>query len=60
VAGFVADRQSNASEVARLIGINRTVLYRYVNGDGSLKLLGRALLSGTAGRPEVMLATAAD
>jgi DNA invertase Pin-like site-specific DNA recombinase len=40
----LADRESNASEVARLIGINRTVLYRYVNGDGTLKPLGQALL----------------
>jgi len=56
----MADRQSNASEVARLIGINRTVLYRYVNGDGSLKPLGQALLHGTGGRPEVVLDEAAD
>jgi DNA invertase Pin-like site-specific DNA recombinase len=56
----MADRNSNASEVARLIGINRTVLYRYVNGDGSAKPLGQALLSETAGRPEADLDEAAD
>jgi hypothetical protein len=42
--------------VARLIGINRTVLYRYVNGDGSLKPLGKVLLTGQA----ELEATAAD
>ncbi len=56
----MADRNSNASEVARLIGINRTVLYRYVNGDGSLKPLGQALLHGRGEQPEVVLDEAAD
>jgi DNA invertase Pin-like site-specific DNA recombinase len=56
----MTDSNSNASEVARLLGINRTVLYRYVNGDGSLKPLGQALLDGTAGRPEADLDEAAD
>jgi response regulator of citrate/malate metabolism len=60
VMAAMADRQSNASEVARLIGVNRIVLYRYVNGDGSLKPLGQALLHGTVGRPEGMLDEAAD
>lgn len=54
----MADRDSNASEVARLIGINRTVLYRYLHGNGTLKPLGRALLSGTASRPEAELEAA--
>jgi DNA invertase Pin-like site-specific DNA recombinase len=54
----MADCESNASEVARLIGINRTVLYRYVNGDGSLKPLGQALLMGTGGRQEALDAAA--
>jgi DNA invertase Pin-like site-specific DNA recombinase len=48
-AAAMADPQSNARNVAQLIGINRTVLYRYVNGDGSLKPLGQALLYGPAG-----------
>ena len=56
----MADRQSNASEVAQLIGINRTVLYRYVNGDGSLKPLGQTLLHGRGGHLAVMLDEAAD
>ena len=56
----MADRTNNASDVAQLIGINRTVLYRYVNGDGTLKPLGQALLSGTVGRYEVVEPAAAD
>ena len=34
----------NASAIARLVGINRTVLYRYVGADGRLTPLGQALL----------------
>src|SRR6266436_5527144 len=49
-----------ASEVAKMLGINRTVLYRYINGDGTLKPLGQALLSGTVGRYEVVEPAAAD
>jgi DNA invertase Pin-like site-specific DNA recombinase len=49
-----------ASEVATMLGINRTVLYRYVNGDGSLKPLGQALLSGTATPPALGMDAAAD
>jgi hypothetical protein len=56
----MADPEQNASEVARLIGVNRTVLYRYVNGDGSLKSLGQALLTGRTPRPEELGAAAAD
>jgi|SRR5215813_8504360 len=43
---LIADKQSTAREVAEMVGVNRTVLYRYVNGDGSLKPLGQALLYG--------------
>jgi DNA invertase Pin-like site-specific DNA recombinase len=49
---MMADPQSKASEVAELIGINRTVLYRYVNGDGSLKPLGHALRYGAIAQAE--------
>jgi DNA invertase Pin-like site-specific DNA recombinase len=49
---LMASRDSNASEVAQLIGINRTVLYRYVNGDGSLKPLGHILLYGAIDEAE--------
>ena len=41
----MADPQSNASEVARRLGMTTTTLYEYVNGDGSLKPSGRALLN---------------
>lgn len=46
----------NASAIARLVGINRTVLYRYVGADGRLTLLGQALL----GRHDASQAEAAD
>lgn len=40
----MADPNSNASEVARRLGMTTTTLYEYVNGDGSLKQAGQALL----------------
>jgi hypothetical protein len=40
----MADPQANAREVARRLGMTTTTLYDYVNGDGSLKPAGRALL----------------
>jgi DNA invertase Pin-like site-specific DNA recombinase len=40
----MADPNSNASEVARRLGMTTTTLYAYVNGDGSLKQVGQALL----------------
>jgi hypothetical protein len=40
----MADPQSKASEVARRLDITTTTLYAYVNGDGSLKPSGQALL----------------
>ena len=39
----MADSTSNASEIARRLGITTTTLYKYVNGDGSLKQAGQAL-----------------
>jgi len=39
----MADSTSNASEVARRLGMTTTTLYDYVNGDGSLKQAGHAL-----------------
>ncbi len=39
----MADPTSNASEVARRLGMTTTTLYDYVNGDGSLKQAGHAL-----------------
>lgn len=41
----MADPQSNAGEVARRLGITTTTLYGYVNGDGSLKQAGQAVLA---------------
>ena len=37
--------RANATEVAQRLGIARTTLYLYLNGDGSPKALGQALLS---------------
>jgi DNA invertase Pin-like site-specific DNA recombinase len=41
----LADPQSNAHDVARRLGITRTTLYTYVNGDGSVKEVGQRLLN---------------
>ena len=40
----LADPHNNASEVARRLGLTRTTLYAYVNGDGSVKEGGQQLL----------------
>ncbi len=40
----MADRNSLATDVAKRLGITTTTLYTYVNGDGSLKAPGQALL----------------
>ena len=44
----MADPKSNASEVARGLGITTTTLYSYVNGDGSVKALGQRLLEAAS------------
>jgi DNA invertase Pin-like site-specific DNA recombinase len=41
----LADANSNASDVAKRLGITTTTLYMYVNGDGSVKAAGHAILS---------------
>lgn len=41
----MADQQSVAADVAKRLGITTTTLYAYVNGDGSLKEAGQALLN---------------
>lgn len=46
VMATLADRTTNATEVAARLGLDRTTLYLYVNGDGSLKARGQALLTG--------------
>jgi DNA invertase Pin-like site-specific DNA recombinase len=42
----MADPKANAAEVARRLGITTTTLYAYVNGDGSVKEAGQAVLDG--------------
>ena len=41
----LADVNSNASDVAKRLGITTTTLYMYVNGDGSAKAAGQAILN---------------
>ena len=41
----MADPKANARAVARRLGVSTTTLYDYVNGDGSLKPLGKSLLA---------------
>jgi DNA invertase Pin-like site-specific DNA recombinase len=43
----MSDPRAKAAEVARRLGITTTTLYAYVNGDGSPKATGAALLDGT-------------
>ncbi len=40
----MADPKSVVSEVAKQLGVTTTTLYNYVNGDGSLKAQGQALI----------------
>lgn len=42
----MADPKAVVSDVAKGLGITTTTLYFYVNGDGTLKAAGQALLSG--------------
>ena len=44
------DPKANAAEVSRRLGITTTTLYTYVNGDGSPKAAGAAVLDSTARR----------
>lgn len=41
----LADTNSNATDVAKRLGITTTTLYMYVNGDGSVKAAGQAILN---------------
>lgn len=47
----MADPKANAAAVARRLGITTTTLYAYVNGDGTVKAAGKAVLEG-AGPPD--------
>ena len=40
----MADRNTNAHDLAKRLGITTTTLYMYVNGDGSVKAPGQKLL----------------
>lgn len=42
----MADRETNASDLAKRLGITTTTLYEYVNGDGTAKAPGQKLLDG--------------
>ncbi|TVQ40616.1 MAG: recombinase family protein [Geminicoccaceae bacterium] len=44
----MADRGAQAKDLAHRLGISTTTLYMYVNGDGSPKAPGQALLDGGA------------
>ena len=43
----MADRRAVAAEVAARLGVTTTTLYFYVNGDGTPKAAGQAVLDGT-------------
>ena len=43
----MADRKAVAAEVAARLGLTTTTLYSYVNGDGTPKAAGQAVLDGT-------------
>ncbi|GHT96767.1 TniR protein [Alphaproteobacteria bacterium] len=44
----MADPKSIAANVAKRLGITTTTLYMYVNGDGSLKELGKKILAANS------------
>ncbi len=46
VMAALADRTTQVTEVAQRLGLDRTTLYLYVNGDGTPTARGHALLSG--------------
>lgn len=46
----MSDPKAKAIEVARRLGVTTTTLYAYVNGDGSPKAAGTAVLDGITAR----------
>jgi hypothetical protein len=42
----MSDPKANAGAVAKDLGMTTTTLYQYVNGDGTPKALGQAILDG--------------
>lgn len=49
----MSDPKAKVCEVARRLGLTTTTLYTYINGDGSPKAAGTAVLSdaGSSGKP---------
>jgi DNA invertase Pin-like site-specific DNA recombinase len=43
----MADRKAVAAAVAKRLNLTTTTLYTYVNGDGTVKAVGQAVLDGT-------------
>jgi DNA invertase Pin-like site-specific DNA recombinase len=43
----MADSKAHAGDIAKRLGITTTTLYAYLNGDGSLKAAGRAVLDAS-------------
>ena len=43
----MADRDTNAQDLAQRLGITTTTLYMYVNGDGTVKAPGQKLLDAS-------------
>ena len=43
----MADRKAVAAEVAKRLNLTTTTLYTYVNGNGTPKAAGQAVLDGT-------------
>ena len=52
----MSDRNAIAADVARRLGMTTTTLYMYVNGDGTPKAPGQALLDGVPYRKERLCA----
>ena len=52
----MTDPKAKACEVARRLGMTTTTLYDYVNGDGSPKAPGAALLTGAGRRKDTAAA----
>lgn len=41
----MSDKNAIASDIAKRLGITTTTLYKYVNGDGSLKAAGEKIIN---------------
>lgn len=50
----MSDSNAVAADVAKRLGMTTTTLYTYVNGDGSPKALGLALLNDGAAEPAII------